>query len=241
MYSRVKWHLKHVSSSIALAHVAGHDANEEHSRSLYKCAQCTYIYMWARLCMCGFWYFPCLATIWASLAGTVRAAEATHETCLLINTTMNHFTFPARGVSWQNAFVSLHLHTCVHMYVSMWVYVFYTCICCTLLSVLFAAFASVLRFLVALFMICLWFSRLVSFSLRSFAFGLRFQHTYRYSYTHTHTVIRSYLMPLHLPLSFSLSRSFAQFAWCELWLRFGTCHSLHAQLFLLLLLFVSLF
>lgn len=52
MYSRVKWHLKHVSSSIALAHVAGHDANEEHSRSLYKCAQCTYVHMHVSACVC---------------------------------------------------------------------------------------------------------------------------------------------------------------------------------------------
>lgn len=121
------------------------------------CTNVPNVRMHVCLCVCvASGISSCLATIWASLAGTVRAAEATHETCLLINTTMNHFTLRGR-VSWQNAFVSLHLHMCVYvcMYICGHMYCTHVCMCCTLLSVMFAAFASVLRFLVALFMICL--------------------------------------------------------------------------------------
>lgn len=243
MYSRVKWHLKHVSSSIALAHVAGHDANEEHSRSLYKCAQCTFVHMHVSVCVCvcvASGISSCLATIWASLAGTVRAAEATHETCLLINTAMNHCTFPARGVSWQNAFVSLHLHTCVYVYMYLCgymycthVYVVHYSVLCSLLLLLF--FGFLLRFL---WFVCDFHAsfRLVCVrSLLGYASNM---------HTDTHTRIQQSYVLISCPftsLSISLSLSFAQFAWCELWLRFGTCPSLHAHLFFLLLLFVSLF
>lgn len=182
----------------------------------------------------------CLATIWVSLAGTVRAAEATHETCLLINTTMNHFTLPARG-EWAGKMPLFRfICICVCMFVCIYVGIvhMYVHMCCTLLSVMFAAFASVLRFLVALFMICLWFSRLVSFSLFVRFWATLQTGTQQLTHTCRHTVIRSYLMPLWL--SFSLS--FAQFAWFELWLRLGTCPSLHAHLFLFFLpLFVSPF
>lgn len=189
-----------------------------------------HVYVCVRVCVAS-GISSCLATIWVSLAGTVRAAEATHETCLLINTTMNHFTLPARG-EWAGKMPLFRfICICVCMYVYMWAYVLYTCMCCTLLSVMFAAFASVLRFLVALFMICLWFSRLVSFSL-----FVRFWATLL---THTHAYSHTFLS--HAPSALFFSLSFAQFAWFELWPRLGTCPSLHAHLFFFMLLLVSLF
>lgn len=171
-----------------------------------------HVYVHVCLCVCvASGISSCLATIWVSLAGTVRAAEATHETCLLINTTMNHFTLPARG-EWAGKmplfrficicvcmFVCIYVGICiVHMYVHM---------CCTLLSVMFAAFASVLWFLVALFMICLWFSRLVSFSLfvRFWATLQTGTQTFTHTHTHGHLHAHSHTFLSHAPLALFLS------------------------------------
>lgn len=180
-----------------------------------------HVYVHVCLCVCvASGISSCLATIWVSLAGTVRAAEATHETCLLINTTMNHFTLPARGrVSWQNAFVSLHLHMCVYvcMYICGHMYCTHVCVVhysvlCSLLLLLF--FSFLLRFL--------WFVCDFHASFRlvcSFAFELRYKQAHRHSHTRTHARTQSNVLiscpfgSLSLCLLHNLRDSSFGFAW----------------------------
>lgn len=171
---------------------------------------CTYAC--ERLCVClcvASGISSCLATIWASFAGTVRAAEATHETCLLINTAMNHCTFPARGVSWQNAFVSLHLHTCVYVYMYLCGYMYCThayvvhySVLCSLLLLLF--FGFLLRFL---WFVCDFHASFRLVCVRSLLGYASNMHTD----THTHTRMQSYVLISCPFTSLSLSLSLSVF------------------------------
>lgn len=169
-----------------------------------------YVCMCTRVCVCvASGISSCLATIWVSLAGTVRAAEATHETCLLINTTMNHFTLPARG-EWAGKmplfrficicvcmFVCIYVGICiVHMYVCV---VHYSVLCSLLLL---QFFGFLLRFL--------WFVCDFHASFRlvcSFAFELRYKQAHRHSHTHTHAHLHahSHTFLSHAPLALFLS------------------------------------
>lgn len=201
-----------------------------------------YICMWALVCVsvCGFWYFLLLGyhlgflgrhspSSWGN-SWNVFVDKHGHES-LHVSSEGSELAKCLCFASF--AYVCVCIYVCGYMYCTH-VYVVHYSVLCSLLLLLF--FGFLLRFL---WFVCDFHASFRLVCVRSLLGYASNMHTD--THTHTHTRTQSYVL-ISCPFSsLFLSLSFAQFAWCELWLRFGTCPSLHAHLFFLLLLFVSLF
>lgn len=235
MYSTTKWHLKHVSRSIALAG----PKVESHSKTTYE--RMLYIYIHFNVCIfvlhvlwdlwglgtlgflawLPFWLPRQLNSSWGN-TWNVFVDKHDHES----------FFVPLQMVDIScspNAFVSLdlHMYTCIHIYICSYLYLWVR-FAITPWHLLYCfyplCFCFLLRFL---WFVCDFHAsfRLVCVrSLLSFTSPI-------HSHTYTHALLRTrrYLtLTLSLSLSHCCSPTLPLVAWCELsalvfWLRFGIC------------------